>query len=164
VSCVQRKRTAMWWKVALAVLVLIPVAGVVTFAILSATARKPDGLGVKDGRFAPCPDMPNCVSSQAADPAHQMDPIPFTGDADAALGRLKAILAARPRTTVVEESGDYLRAESVSLLFRFVDDVEFCVDRDAKVIHFRSASRVGRSDLGVNRRPIEEVRAAFASP
>ncbi len=90
-----------------------------------------------------------------------MDPIPYVGDADAALTRLKAVLAARPRTTVVEQSGDYLRAEAVSRVFRFVDDVEFLLDRDAKAIHFRSASRLGRSDLGVNRKRMEEIRKAF---
>ncbi len=123
--------------------------------------QKPNNLGVKDDRLAPCPDSPNCVSSQAADPTHRMDPIPFDGDAAAALARLKAVLAARPRTTVLEERSGYLRVESVSLVFRFVDDVEFLVDRDAKVIHFRSASRVGRSDLGVNRKRMEEIREAF---
>src|SRR5260370_26888487 len=99
-------------------------------------SRKPDNLGVKEGRLTPCPATPNCVSSQATDPARRTDPIPFDGDADAALARLKAVLAARPRTSVVEEKGDYLRAQSVSRVFRFVDDVEFLLDRDAKVIHF----------------------------
>jgi uncharacterized protein (DUF1499 family) len=152
----------MWWKILLIVLVAIPVLGVIALAVLSATARKPDDLGVKDGRLAACPDTPNCVSSQAADETHRMDPFPFDGDVEAAVARLKAVLAAQPRTTIVEDKGDYLRAESVSLIFRFVDDVEFVVDRDAKVIHFRSASRVGRSDLGVNRKRMEEIRKAFA--
>jgi uncharacterized protein (DUF1499 family) len=150
----------MWWKAILVILLLIPVGVVVALAVLSATARKPDGLGVQDGRLAPCPNTPNCVSSQADD-AHRMDPIPYDGDPEEALARLRTVLALRPRTLVVEEKGDYLRAECVSLLFRFVDDVEFVVDRDAKVIHFRSASRVGRYDLGVNRERMEEIRKAF---
>ncbi len=151
----------MWWKALLIILILIPVCGAVVLAVLSATARRPDNLGVKDGLLAPCPDAPNCVSSQAADEAHRMDPIPFDGDADAALVRLKAVLAARPRTAIVDALGDYLHAECASLLFRFVDDLEFVVDRDEKVIRFRSASRVGRSDLGVNRQRMEEIRKAF---
>ena len=151
----------MWWKAVLIVLILIPVGGVVTMAVLSASARRPDNLGANDGRLAPCPDTPNCVSSQAKDEAHRMDPIPFDGDADAALARLKAVLAAQPRTAVVEAHGDYLHAECASLIFRFADDVEFVVDRDKKVIHFRSASRVGRSDMGVNRRRMGEIRKAF---
>jgi uncharacterized protein (DUF1499 family) len=152
----------MWYAAAL-VPVLVVLAGAVVLALLSAFSRRPDGLGVKDGRLAPCPETPNCVCSQAADDAHRMEPIPFDSDPDAARERLTAVLARLPRTAVVEEGGDYLRAESVSLVFRFVDDVEFLIDRDAKVIHFRSASRVGRSDLGVNRRRMEVIRAAFAA-
>ena len=153
----------MWWKTVLVILVLIPFGGAAALALMSATARKPDGLGATDGRLAPCPESPNCVSSQAADDAHRMDPIPFDGDGGAALARLKAALAALPRTAVVEERGDYLRAECTSLVFRFVDDVEIVLDRGRKVIDFRSASRVGRSDFGVNRKRMEEIRNAFTT-
>jgi uncharacterized protein (DUF1499 family) len=154
----------MWWKILLIVLILILLGWAVTMTILSATARRPGNLGVHEGKLAPCPDTPNCVSSQATDDAHWMDPIRiWDGDADEAMVRLKAVVAAQPRTTIVSGDGDYLHAECVSLLFRFVDDVEFLVDRDAKVIHFRSASRVGRSDLGVNRKRMEEIRKDFGS-
>ena len=152
----------MWWKATLLILVLMMLGWVASMAILSVSARKPDNLGVKDGRLAPCPDAPNCISSQADDAVHRMDPIPFSGDADAALARLKTVLAAQPRTALVEADGDYIHAECTSLLFRFVDDVEFVVDRDHNAIHFRSASRVGRSDLGVNRRRMEEIGKAFS--
>jgi uncharacterized protein (DUF1499 family) len=151
----------MWWKILLIVLILILIGWAAAMTILSATARRPDNLGVHEGRLAPCPNTPNCVSSQAEDDAHRMGPIPFDGEADEALARLKAVVAAQPRTTIVSADGDYLHAECTSLLFRFVDDVEFLVDRDAKVIHFRSASRAGRSDLGVNRKRMEEIRKAF---
>ncbi len=151
----------MWWKILLIVLILILIGWAATMTILSATARRPGNLGVHEGRLAPCPNTPNCVSSQAEDDAHRMGPIPFDGDADEALARLKAVVAAQPRTTIVSADGDTLHAECASLLFRFVDDVEFLVDRDAKVIHFRSASRAGRSDLGVNRKRMEEIRKAF---
>jgi uncharacterized protein (DUF1499 family) len=154
---------AMWWKILLIVLILIILGWAATMTILSATARRPDNLGVRNGKLAPCPDTPNCVSSQATDDAHRMDPIPFEGNADETMVRLKAVLAARPRTTIVSADGDYLHAECVSMLFRFVDDVEFLVDPDAKVIHFRSASRVGRSDLGVNRKRMEAIRKDFES-
>ena len=153
----------MWWKILLIVLIVIPVGWAATMATLSATAHRPDNLGVHDGMLAPCPNTPNCVSSQADDDAHRMAPISFDGDADEALSRLKTVLTAQPRTKMVSAEGDYIHAESTSLLFRFVDDVEFLVDRDKKVIQFRSASRVGRSDLGVNRKRMEEIRKAFDS-
>ena len=151
----------MWWKAIIVIVVLALLGWVATMGVLSAVARRPANLGAKGGRLAPCPDAPNCVSSQADDAAHRMEPIPFDGNADAALARLKAVLTARPRTRIVEADGDYAHAECTSLLFRFVDDVECVVDREKGVINFRSASRVGHSDLGVNRQRMEEVRKAF---
>jgi uncharacterized protein (DUF1499 family) len=90
-----------------------------------------------------------------------MDPIPWTGTAAAAIERLTKIIAAAPRARVVAQDGPYLRAEFVTALFRFVDDVEFLVDEPHGVIHFRSASRVGYWDLGQNRRRLERLRRQF---
>jgi uncharacterized protein (DUF1499 family) len=118
-------------------------------------------LGVRQGRLARCPDSPNCVCTQASDPRHAIEPLAFRGSAAAAIARVKQAIATLPRLTIVEESGDYLRVEAVTFLFRFVDDVEFFVDEAAGVIHFRSSSRLGYSDLGANRRRMERVRAAF---
>ncbi len=118
-------------------------------------------LGVQGGRLIPCPASPNCVCSQAADGDHQIPPLAFTGTGTEALESLRGAIQAQPRATVVESKQDYLRAEFRSAIFRFVDDVEFLVDPTAKVIHVRSASRVGYSDLGVNRKRVERLRAAF---
>ena len=65
-----------------------------------------------------------------------------------------------PRTKIVTENETYLYAEFASNLMGFVDDVEFYLDKTAGVIHVRSASRLGQSDLGVNRQRIEAIRAA----
>jgi uncharacterized protein (DUF1499 family) len=131
--------------------------------LFSLSARRPTNLGVRDGRLAPCPDTPNCVCSQDEAPTHAVEPLRFRGDADAAWARLTSAVREMPRTAVLRATDDYLHAECASLVFRFVDDLEFRLDRDAKVIHVRSASRVGRSDLGVNRRRVEAVRAAFGA-
>jgi len=153
------------WQIALVVLMCLLLGGVVTLAVLSATARAPDNLGVKDGRLAPCPATPNCVSTQAApqDSEHRIEPIPFDGPPPEALRRIKAALATFPRVRIVRETDDYLHAEFTSLVFRFVDDVEFYVDAAGRRIDFRSASRVGRSDVGANRRRMEAFRRAFAA-
>ncbi len=145
------------------VLALILLSPVVFLAVLARLSRKPGRLGLVDGRLAPCPPCPNCVSTQATDPAHAVDPIPFADPAEEALRRLKAVLADCPRLSIVTEDGPYLRAAAVSRVFRFVDDVEFLIDAEAKRIHFRSASRVGRSDLGANRARMEQIRQAFTS-
>jgi uncharacterized protein (DUF1499 family) len=116
---------------------------------------------MRDGRLRPCPATPNCVSTQATDAAHRMSPIPFTETPAEAMARLVRVVEGMPRARIVVRDGDYLRAEYRSLVFRFVDDVEFIVDGAAGVIHFRSASRVGRGDLGVNRRRMREVTRRF---
>lgn len=87
-----------------------------------------------------------------------MTPWPFQGSPQEAMDRLKGIVGAMPRARIVEAADNYLHAEFTSALFRFVDDVEFLIDPAAHVIHFRSASRVGYSDLGANRRRMEELR------
>jgi uncharacterized protein (DUF1499 family) len=116
---------------------------------------------VAGGRLAPCPDKPNCVCTQSSDARHRIEPLTYTGSAEEAMTRLRDVLLARPRVRIVTQTESYLHAECTSRLFRFVDDVELLIDREAKVIHFRSASRVGHSDLGVNRRRMEEIRQAF---
>jgi uncharacterized protein (DUF1499 family) len=147
------------------VVILVGVAlWALSMIALSLSAKRPDNLGVREGgKLAPCPASPNCVCSQCdgADQAHAVDPLAFSGEPDAAWERLKRVLEAHPRTRITERTEAYLRAECTSLLFRFVDDVELLLDRDARLIHVRSASRVGHSDLGVNRARVEAIRRAF---
>ena len=116
-------------------------------------------MDVKAGRLAPCPISPNCVSSQAVDGLHQIAPLIFSNDPDAAFARLRLVISGRNDATIVEDSPGYLRVELRTLLF--VDDGEFLLDRTNKVIHVRSASRLGFSDLGKNRSRLEEIRGQF---
>lgn len=130
-------------------------------ALLSATSREPEGLGVADGRLAPCRGSPNCVCSQDDDAAHHVEPIAYEGEAP--VERMIGVVRRMSGARVTQAAQNYLRAEFTSPIFRFVDDVEFLVDEGGKVIHVRSASRSGYSDLGVNRRRVEAVRRAFAA-
>lgn len=146
-------------------LVLLPLIGL---AILSLIATPPTDIGPRNGQLAPCPDSPNCVSTFATDETHSMAPLRFDERrGDSAWQQLPEVVESLPRTTIVAREPDYLRAEFTSALFRFVDDVEFLYDREAGTIHFRSASRVGRSDLGANRRRmqviIERLQAAVSA-
>ena len=118
-------------------------------------------VGLNNNQLSPCPDSPNCVVSQNGDEKHSIAAIPYTGDRATAKETLLKVLSVVPRTEVVEDSDNYIHAESTSRIFKFVDDVEFYLPEDGNVIHVRSASRVGESDLGVNRRRIEQIRLAM---
>lgn len=140
------------------VVVLIPVLGLIGLSLMS---KRPTNLGVTDGQLSPCPDSPNCVSSEATDEEHGMQPIKFDGSVASAMDKIKAVMEQRPRTELVTESDNYLHFEETSKILRFVDDIEFYIDGENQLIQFRSASRVGRSDLGVNRKRMEEIQNAL---
>ena len=167
--------------------------------VAGCTGSRPMTLGVHDGKLAPCPATPNCVSSQSTDKDHAVEPFGFSGTPAEAMADLKKIISGMPRTRIVTATDTYLHAEFTSTLFRFVDDVEFWIDESTGTIedpssklqgildpqgsttysnrsltpqhaagecarswiHLRSASRVGSSDLGVNRKRIEDLRAAM---
>jgi uncharacterized protein (DUF1499 family) len=126
------------------------------------SGRRPETLGVTDGKFAPCPDSPNCVSSQSDDPDHVIEPLRYEGTPQAAREQLLSVIRKMKRVNIIIEQEHYLRVEYTSAVFRFVDDVEFFFDPSKKLIHVRSASRIGYSDLGVNRQRVEQIRTAFA--
>ncbi|BAU44761.1 hypothetical protein O77CONTIG1_04606 [Leptolyngbya sp. O-77] len=130
-------------------------------SLFSFSGSRPTNLGVKDGKLTACPGSPNCVNSQAlgSDAEHYIAPLSYSGSPAEAIARLKGIITAMPRTQIITESDHYLYAEFTSALMGFVDDVEFYVDEAAGVVQVRSASRLGQSDLGVNRKRVEEIRA-----
>ena len=123
--------------------------------------KRPDNLGVKDGRLAPPKRAPNSVSSQAdpADAEHYIAPIPFKGGALAVMAAVRKAVEGMERATVIRHEGNYLYAEFRTKLMRYVDDVELAFDEKAGLIHVRSASRLGRRDFGVNRARVEALRA-----
>jgi len=123
--------------------------------------HRPTDLGVRDGRLKAPPATPNGVSSQAADDAHRVAPLRYEGEGVQAFARLRDLVAAWPGAVIVAEAPGYLHAEFSTRLLRFVDDVELQLDAAAGAIHVRSASRLGYSDLGTNRRRIEAIRQRF---
>jgi len=133
-------------------------------AFLACAGSPPDGLGVHDGQLAACPTSPNCVSSGADDPEHAIQPLAFAGAPEDAWRAARSAVAGLPGTTIVNEADFYLHAESRSTLLRFVDDLELQLKLEERTIALRSASRVGYSDMGVNRKRIEQLRSLFESP
>lgn len=123
--------------------------------------KRPENLGLHEGRLAPCKRSPNCVSSQAepADKVHFVAPIVFHGNAQEAIAEARATVEGMERVRVIREMPGYLYAEFRSRMLRFVDDVEFAFDEKDRLLHVRSASRLGRRDFGVNRERVERIRA-----
>ena len=121
-------------------------------------------LGVSNGQLAPCPPTPNCVNSQARDATHTIQPFYCKGTEKEAKEHLLEVLKSEARAKVITANESYVRAEFTSPLFRFVDDVEFYISKTSTsdtVIDIRSASRLGSSDLGANRKRIERLRSKF---
>src|SRR5581483_1737652 len=128
------------------------------FMIHGFRAPRPATLGAPDGRLAPCPASPNCVSSQAEDSEHKIAPFGWSKSLADSKAEIKRAIQAMPRAEIITEHEHYLHAEFTTLICRYVDDVEFVFDETNRVIHVRSASRVGYSDLGVNRKRVEKLR------
>jgi uncharacterized protein (DUF1499 family) len=143
------------------------VSGVTLFCFLliigggGCSGVRPATLGVKDGRLAPCPLSPNCVSSQSIDKEHAIEPLIYAMSTLAAHDALKKIILGMKRAEIITDSGVYIHAEFTSAIWRFVDDVEFYFDEKAKTVHIRSASRLGKSDFGVNRKRMGSIRALW---
>lgn len=133
-------------------------------SLFSFSGTRPTNLGIKDGKLAICPGTPNCVSSQApaSDAEHKIAPLTYATSPTEAMAKLKSVIEGMERTEIITAEDNYLYAEFTSALMGYVDDVEFYLDSGAGVIQVRSASRLGQSDLGVNRKRIEAIRTKFA--
>ena len=128
-----------------------------SFLLLSCSGTKPSLIG----QFPPCPDKPNCVSSKSSLSLHKVAPIIYKGTPKNAKEIILGIIKSMPRTKLSSNKENFIHIEFTSKIFRFVDDLEFYFE-DMGIIHIRSASRVGHSDMGVNRERVEEIRLLFA--
>ena len=120
--------------------------------LTACAGEPPQNIGVRDGRLSPCPESPNCVSSFESDEEHSIAAL------DATLAQIQRVVLALDEANIVEQSSDYMYVEFTSRLMDYVDDVEFLYDSASNQTHVRSASRLGYSDLGANRKRIEAIR------
>jgi uncharacterized protein (DUF1499 family) len=135
----------------------IMLAGLIFMPLFSCTGKRPTN-GVKDGRLAQCPPSFNCVSSDASEAAHRVGAFELALPAAEAWRIAHAVIAGVPRTKLMTETDDYLYAACSSAFFGFVDDLELHLRPSQNLIAARSASRLGHSDFGVNRKRIEHLR------
>ena len=135
----------------------LPLYLCILFSACHAAAAPAD----KPNKVSPCPDSPNCVSSLSTDTAHFIEPLHYASSLADARQKVINILQNMKRVRLTEIEPDYVHAEFRSLIFQFVDDVEFYFPPEKPIIHVKSASRSGYYDFGVNRRRVERLRAAF---
>jgi uncharacterized protein (DUF1499 family) len=146
-------------KVIAGVVLVLLLLWVGFFAYLSLTSPVPK-VGLTAGRLRPCPATPNCVSSESDDRHAHIAPFAFQGSSQRAWEEMTQAIRA-DGGTIHEDRDGYLWATYTSRIFRFVDDVELQLEAGRDVIDVRSGSRVGRSDLGVNRKRVERLRRLF---
>jgi len=147
-------------RILLALLLLILLVPI-SFSIASCRSS---AVGLEGGRLRPCPSSPNCVCSEYPDGDAGIAPLAFSGNPRAAFDSLVAFLREEPRVELLTVESDYVHAVFRTRIFRFRDDVEFRLDENGGVIHVRSASRVGHSDLGANRERVDSIRARWDAP
>jgi uncharacterized protein (DUF1499 family) len=157
-------------KWALVVIAVVVITGLLAGQLGLLKGAPPTDLGVHDGRLKPPSITPNSVSSQASlYPDHpqrtyaEIAPLPLKGDPDATLDHIADVIRAMDGARIVKREPGYLYAQFTTRLMKYVDDAEFWFDPAAGVIQVRSASRLGKSDLGVNRERIESIRHKLGS-
>lgn len=154
--------------VAAVIVVGLPAAALVAGQMNMLSGRRPQDLGARDGLLKrPAAASWNSVSSQAVrhphTDYHEIAPLAYQGDGDAAFTRLAAIVRAMPGAAVITSQPGYLYAEFRTPVLKFVDDVEFLLDKPAGVIQMRSASRLGSKDFGANRKRLEAIRQRYTA-
>jgi uncharacterized protein (DUF1499 family) len=141
---------------------LLSVLLLLTALLTACRFKEPLDIGYSNGSLSLCPESPNCVSTLDTGEIHAIDPIKYSGTADEAMATLIQVIDSMPRTRIISREVRYLHVTFTTAVMRYVDDVQFLIDEEKSVIHFRSASRLGYGDMGTNRARMELVRSEFA--
>ena len=132
------------------------------FIFFGCSGHPPENLGDRRSALSPCPDRPNCVSTKSRVARHAMQPLPFKGTRNESRDRILGVIQGMTGSSIMSASDDYIHVQFKTRIWRFVDDVEFYFDDDARLIHFRSASRIGYYDFGKNRRRMKRISEVYS--
>jgi uncharacterized protein (DUF1499 family) len=155
----------MMMKILKWLLIVLVIGGVLFFVLrwqVKLMSRMPNNLGVVNGRLAPCPESPNCVSTYETDAVHGIEAMVYAGETAVAQEKIITIIQAMPNSTLITNEPSYIYAEFRSPTMGFIDDVEFYFDEERGFIQFRSASRLGYGDMNANRNRMEKIRNAYS--
>jgi uncharacterized protein (DUF1499 family) len=149
------------FKISLKQITIIFGVVIILLEISGCSASRPDNLGLKNNLLLSCPESPNCVLSQQSDEKHRIQPLAYTGSLEVGKARLSQVILSLENTRIIIQNRDYWHVEFTSRWLRFIDDVEFYFVESEPLIHLRSASRLGYSDFGANRKRVEKIRTRF---
>lgn len=146
----------------LIIVALLSVAILVRFYTFASQSKNGESPGLIAGRLAPCPDKPNCVNSEfVEDKSHYISNLNYPAEkSEEIMDLLKAVIQ-EAGGEIQSEQDSYMAFTFTVSIFGFVDDLEFRQDKSTNIIHLRSASRVGHSDLGINRKRVELISNNF---
>lgn len=134
---------------------------VLAFVMIYVQNSRAPTLGHNQGRLKPLSSKPNAVSTQAEDVAKRVAPWPFKADQEKTMSAILAAVKGYGGAEVISQEADYLYVVFTTEQMKFHDDAEFYLDADAREVHFRSASRAGYSDRGLNRQRHERLTALY---
>lgn len=139
-------------------LLIIAVVLITGFLLLN---NKSPELGIENGHFKAMKNSPNGVSTQCDDESKLVETWSFNGDLNSTVATVKSILLSYEHNTIETESENYLHVIFKSDIIGFKDDVEFYFDEENEVIHYRSESRLGYSDMGLNLERYKALKALY---
>ncbi|MBP2640009.1 MAG: hypothetical protein H6Q66_960 [Firmicutes bacterium] len=139
-------------------IIVLPVIILIYLFIKSLAA--PENLGLKNGKLLELPASANAISSQTSDPGKRVEPFVFKENLEKTKETITKIAIAQGATLLKKEHS-YFHFVYKAPIIPFRDDVEFFFDETTNLVHFRSASRVGYSDFGVNRDRYEKIKKMY---
>ena len=131
----------------------------ILFMVGGCSGKRPDEIGIDPSGLRGCPKSPNCVSSEAKDKQHAIESFCLKGDPNVSWPLIQDEIVSMSRWVIVTATHNYIHVECKSRIFRFIDDLELYFNSSNGIISIRSASRVGYSDFGANRRRVEFLRS-----
>jgi len=131
----------------------------ILFIVSGCSGKRPDAIGMGSSGLKGCPKSPNCVSSEAKDEQHAIESFRLKGDPNVSWPLIQNEIVAMPGGVIVTATANYIHVECKSRIFRFIDDLELYFNSSNGIISIRSASRIGYSDFGANRRRVDLLRS-----
>jgi len=150
-------------KIMLILYIVLGLIVILAGQMIITNMRIPKNLGVNNGMFAPMPKSPNAVSSQSDDPDYHVEPFPFKENLEHTKAVIINAIESYGNAEIITNESNYIHAIFTTSKMRFHDDVEIYFNESAGIVEYRSASRVGYSDMGLNKERYNKLYEYYTS-